>query len=120
MNADILWRETRALYKLTLMDIGKTGKEKIIREGYDLIVKALEIDPNNYGCHKWFAILLNARSELDGTRAHISELRNVKKHIEKAIELNPDDATNWHLLGDFVLGLAEMPWYKRHQIDGFV
>lgn len=59
------------------------------------------------------AVLLDAKSELDGIKERVSHLETVKKHMEKAVELNPDDPTNWHLLGNFAYGLADMPWYQR-------
>lgn len=59
------------------------------------------------------AVLLDAKSELDGIKERVTQLQNVKMHMEKAIELNPDDPTNWHLLGHFAFGMAEMSWYQR-------
>lgn len=59
------------------------------------------------------AVLLDAKCELVGIKERIYQLENVKKHMEKAVELNPDDPTNWHLLGNFAFGLADMPWYQR-------
>lgn len=109
----MLWREARALYKLATSNKDKAEKEKNLREGYDVIVKALAVDENNFACHKWMAVLLDAKSELDGIKARVSELETVKKHMEKAVELNPEDPTSWHLLGNFAFGLADMPWYQR-------
>lgn len=101
-DVNILWREARALYKLS----GTKGAKKAenIREGYELISKALELDDNNFACHKWMSVLLDAKSELDGLKARVSELENVKKHMIKAVELNPEDPTSWHLLGNFAFG----------------
>lgn len=112
-DANILWRESRALYKLSGTNKDKAEKEKNIREGYDLVSKALELDENNYACHKWMSILLDAKGDLEGIKVRVSQLETVKKHMEKAVELNPEDPTNWHLLGNFAFGLADMPWYQR-------
>lgn len=112
-DANVLWREARALYKLSATNKDKGEKEKNIRDGYELIVKGLDLDDKNYACHKWYAVLLDAKSELDGIKARVTELETVKKHMEKAVELNPEDPTNWHLLGNFSYGLADMPWYQR-------
>lgn len=106
-----MWRESRALFKLA--GTSKAKKEESIREGFELIQKALELDDKNYACHKWMAVLLDAKSELDGIKVRIGQLENVKKHMQKAVELNPDDPTNWHLLGNFAFGLADMAWYQR-------
>ncbi|XP_031624100.1 regulator of microtubule dynamics protein 1-like [Contarinia nasturtii] len=110
-DANILWREARALFKLG--GTNKAKKEESIREGFDLIVKALELDEKNFAVHKWYAVLLDAKNELDGVKARVAQLENVKKHMERAVELNPEDPTSWHLLGNFQYGLADMPWYQR-------
>lgn len=106
-----MWRQARALYKLS--GANKAKKDESIREGFTLISKALELDDKNFACHKWMAVLLDAKSELDGIKERVSQLETVKKHMLKAVELNPDDPTNWHLLGNFSFGLADMPWYQR-------
>nr|ACZ26275.1 hypothetical protein [Mayetiola destructor] len=114
-DANILWRLARALYKLS--GTNKAKKEECIKEGFEAITKALEIDETNYACHKWMAVLLDTKCELVGIKERVSQLENVKKHMEKAVELNPNDPTNWHLLGNFAFGLADMPWYQRKVVS---
>lgn len=104
-----MWRLSRALYKLSATN--KAKKDELVREGYALISKALELDDKNYCCHKWMAVLLDAKAELDGIKERVSQLETVKKHMQTAVDLNPGDPTNWHLLGNFAFGLADMPWY---------
>ena len=108
-----MWREARAIYKLSSTIQGKARKDEYIREGFELVTKALALNDENYACHKWMSVLLDAKSELDGTKERISQLENVKKHMLRAIELNPNDPTNWHLLGNFAYGLADMSWITR-------
>lgn len=99
------------MFKLSKTD--KNKKEELIRKGYELVKEAVHINERDFASHKWMAILLDAKSELDGIKERVSQLENVKKHMEAAIELNPEDPTSWHLLGNFAFGLADMPWYQR-------
>lgn len=99
------------MYKLSQEK--KSEKEKLIRDGYELVNEALKLNKNDFAVHKWMAVLLDAKSELDGIKARVSELKNVKIHMEEAVRLNPEDPTSWHLLGNFAFGLADMPWYQR-------
>lgn len=99
------------MYKLSKND--KNKKDELIRDGFALVKNAVEADDGNFAAHKWMAILLDANSELDGIKARVSQLEVVKKHMERAVELNPEDPTNWHLLGNFAFGLADMAWYQR-------
>lgn len=63
------------------------------------------------------AVLLDAKSQLDGVKERVTQLDRVKKHMVAAVELNPDDPTSWHLLGNFTFGLADMAWYQRKVVS---
>lgn len=84
-----MWREARALFKIAKTNTVKN--EESIREGYELIVKSLELDDRNVDAHKWYAIIFDAKNELDGIKTRIAQLGNVRKHMERAVELNPED-----------------------------
>lgn len=109
--AEIKWRRARAMFKLSRCD--GAAKADLIREAYVLVADAVAQDEANFACHKWMAILLDAKSELDGIKARVQQLETVKRHMERAVELNGDDPTGWHLLGNFAFGLADMAWYQR-------
>lgn len=34
-------------------------------------------------------------------------------YFQKAIEINPNDATTLYMLGEWCYGIADMPWYQR-------
>lgn len=103
------------MYKLSKIDSKR--KDELIREGFALADEALKINEQDFAIHKWLAILMDAKGELDGIKARVSQLETVKKHMIRAVELNPDDPTSWHLLGNFAFGLADMPWYQRKVVS---
>lgn len=103
------------MYKLSKVETKR--KDELVREGYALVDAALKINDQDFAIHKWFAILLDAKGELDGIKARVSQLETVKQHMIKAVELNPEDPTSWHLLGNFAFGLADMPWYQRKVVS---
>lgn len=97
--------------------MSKTAKSaeklKLVNEAFETIQKALELDNTNFAVHKWMAILLNAKSTLVGIKEQITQSYNVRKHMEKAMELNPEDATSIYLLGNWCYSVAEVPWYQK-------
>ncbi|XP_055627004.1 regulator of microtubule dynamics protein 1-like [Toxorhynchites rutilus septentrionalis] len=109
---DIKWRLARVVFNLS-KSAPSPKKEEMIREAFQFATEALALDENDYASHKWYSILLDAKSGLDGIKERISQLENVKKHMLKAVELNPGDATSWYILGQFYYGLADLPWYQR-------
>ncbi|KAK3761065.1 hypothetical protein RRG08_022470 [Elysia crispata] len=111
-DANVLWRLARAA-----TEKGKMGNEaerkQHIFEAWDYISKALELDDNNFACHKWYGILLDYTAEYEGTKKRISNAYEVKKHFMRAIELNPTDATTMYCLGYWCFLFADMAWYER-------
>lgn len=103
------------MYKLSKSDSKR--KEELIREGFTLVSDALKQNDQDFAIHKWLAILMDAKGELDGIKARVSQLETVKQHMIRAVELNPEDPTSWHLLGNFAYGLADMPWYQRKVVS---
>ncbi|XP_015589293.1 regulator of microtubule dynamics protein 1 [Cephus cinctus] len=111
-DVEILWRLSRALYKMS-----KTASEveakKMIYESYDLISTALSIQEDHYAVHKWMSVLLDSKSNYEGMKARIGQLYNVKSHMLRALELNPTDATTLHMLGCWCYHIADLAWYQR-------
>lgn len=85
----------------------------MIRQSFELIDEAMKINGAHYAIHKWMAIIMDARSALDGIKARVQQLEKVQFHMKKAVELNPEDATSWYIMGTFSYELADMPWYQR-------
>lgn len=116
-NPEVLWRQGRALFKVSGSESNSTKKAEEIREAFKMVADSLEKDEQNFSVHKWFAILLDAKSNLDGIKERVTQLENVKKHMERAIELNQDDPTSRYILGEFAFGLADLPWYQRKLVS---
>ena len=53
----------------------------MVRESYSHLAAALEKDDKNFAIHKWYAVLLDAKSNLDGMKERVTQLYNVKKHM---------------------------------------
>lgn len=111
-NVEILWRLSRALYKMSLSATDVEAK-KMVFEAHDSIASALEIDENHWAAQKWMAIILDAKSGYEGMKSRINQLHNVKKHMLKASELNPADATTLYLIGNWCYQISDLTWYQR-------
>ncbi|XP_060603059.1 regulator of microtubule dynamics protein 1-like isoform X2 [Ruditapes philippinarum] len=110
---EILWRLARAAVDKGKLPEFTDMKRDLYYEAYDYIKKALELNPRNFAVHKWYAILLDYTGELEGNKQRLINAVQVKEHFQKAIELNPKDATSIHSLGQWCFTFAAMPWYQR-------
>ncbi|XP_059608565.1 regulator of microtubule dynamics protein 1-like [Phlebotomus argentipes] len=110
-NVEVLWRIARGHYKAAKEMDNKTEKGDTVRKGFEFIQRALELNDTHYAVHKWYAVLLDAKSEQDGMWERVNQLHNVKHHMVRATECNPGDPTSWWILGCFEFGIADMSWY---------
>ncbi|XP_064409861.1 regulator of microtubule dynamics protein 1 isoform X2 [Latimeria chalumnae] len=112
-NAELLWRLARASRDLAqLSSTTAEDKKALTFEALEFAKKALE-KKNSFAAHKWYAICISDVGEYKGIKEKISDAYIIKEHFEKAIQLNPKDATSIHLLGLWCFTFAEMPWYQQ-------
>uniref|UniRef100_H2Z224 Regulator of microtubule dynamics protein 1 n=1 Tax=Ciona savignyi TaxID=51511 RepID=H2Z224_CIOSA len=114
-NSDILWRLARAGRDLALKGDAVSNEEKkaLIYEAFNSSKLALEADETNFAAHKWFAITIGDVGDYEGTKVKISNAFIIRDHLERAIELNPSDATTLHCLGMWCFVFADMPWWQH-------
>lgn len=111
-DVEILWRLCRAMYKVSKISNEVDGK-KLIFEAHNLILNALKIKEDHWAVHKWASIILNTKTLYEGIKAQIQESYNIKKHMLRAIELNPTDPTLMYMLGFWCYQVADLSWYQR-------
>lgn len=82
-DVEIQWRICRVLYNISReKNLEKDRKEMVIDQAYRIIVLQLEKHPDNYAVHKWYALLLDAKSSCEGTKERIRQLEKVRKHMD--------------------------------------
>uniref|UniRef100_A0A1I8F1D2 Regulator of microtubule dynamics protein 1 n=1 Tax=Wuchereria bancrofti TaxID=6293 RepID=A0A1I8F1D2_WUCBA len=59
-----------------------------------------------------YAIVLSYVSEHEGTREQVRQSFEIRKHLEKALDVNSTDATTWHALGVWYFTYADLPSWK--------
>lgn len=113
-EAECLWRLARASRDMALLpDMEDKQKKELMFEGFEYVKKALEKDEKCSAAHKWYAICLSDVGDYLGVKVKIGNAYIIRDHLEKAIELNPKDATSLHILGYWCFAFAELPWYQR-------
>ncbi|RWS08668.1 hypothetical protein B4U79_11525 [Dinothrombium tinctorium] len=113
-NGDVLWRVARCEYHLYKTDPNAKDAREKLENALLLVQKSLELNDNCGPAHKWAAILLDAVSSLEGTKARIAQLLNVRQHMERAIELTPNDPTSYYLLGNWHFSCHQVSWIERN------
>ncbi|KAM4823852.1 regulator of microtubule dynamics protein 1 isoform X2 [Urocitellus parryii] len=113
-DAEVLWRLARASRDIAqLSGTSEEEKKLYVYEALEYAKRALEKNESSFAAHKWYAICISDVGDYEGIKVKIANAYIIKEHFEKAIELNPKDATSVHLMGIWCYTFAEMPWYQR-------
>ena len=113
-NPELLWRLARASRDLANLSVtDETSKKSLTYEAHEFAKRALACGEESFACHKWYAITLSSIGDYEGTKQKISNAYVIQNHFKRAIELNPSDATCYHLLGRWCFTVADVPWYQR-------
>ncbi|KAM4606011.1 regulator of microtubule dynamics protein 1 [Polymixia lowei] len=113
-DVEFLWRLARVSRDLALMpNMSADQKKKLMFEAFEYATKALEQDEGCFAAHKWYAVCLSDVGDYEGVKVKIGNSYIIREHLERAIKLNPKDATSIHILGYWCFAFAELPWYQR-------
>jgi len=112
-DTQLLWRLARVVYEKGKLSQDKEAKKELWREALELVEKALKNSDRCAPAHKWYAIISDTVAQQEGTKARIRQSYIVKQHFERALELEPFDATTWHLLGVWHFSVADLSGISR-------
>ncbi|CAK1601928.1 unnamed protein product [Parnassius mnemosyne] len=113
-DVDVKWRICRVLYTMSKdSKYDQSYRKDLIKQAYDIIAYELPNSGDNYAVHKWYALILDAKTSFEGYKERIKHLEKIKEHFDFAVALNPNDATTLHMLGEWCYQLSEMPWHQR-------
>ncbi len=118
-NFEVIWRLARAHFDFSDNSEDEAVVSDNFYKGLDYAKKALELDDSRAESHKWYGILIGKVGELEGTKQKILNSYEVKDHTLKAIELDPTDDGNFHVMGRWHYTLADLSWFER-KIAGLI
>lgn len=110
---EVVWRLARANFDISDNTTDEDVISEHLYEGFSYAKKALEMNPNRAESHKWYGILIGRVGEIEGTKQKIKNSYKVAEHTKKAIELDPEDAANYHVMGRWHFTLADLSWVER-------
>lgn len=113
-NPEVLWKIARAYFDFADQQPDNLEvQKKNIYPGFDYAKKCVEKYPNVAGGHQYYAILIGRIGEIEGTKQKITNSYAVREHTLKAIELDPKEDANYHVMGRWHFALADLSWAER-------
>ncbi|XP_022073038.1 regulator of microtubule dynamics protein 2 isoform X2 [Acanthochromis polyacanthus] len=112
-NSTFLWRLIRAY--CDVHDISCTLEEKKTHaeSGKKVGEQAVSLNPACAESHQWYAIMCGIMAEYDTVQNKIKNGYIFKDHLDKAIELKPQDPMSYYLLGRWCYAVAQLSWIER-------
>ncbi len=108
-----LWRMSRLQYEMGQITEPESHRLDFFRRAEKYARAAIATDPDNSESYKWLAIALGAQAKYSATKVQIHQSREIKKNIEKAIELNPDDDISYLVLSRWNYKISMLGFFSR-------
>ncbi|XP_073528650.1 regulator of microtubule dynamics protein 2-like [Phyllobates terribilis] len=112
-KVEFLWRLARAYSDMFYLTNIVEEKRTYAADGKNVAGKAVELDDKSAGSHRWYAIMCGYMSEFDNVQNKIKNGYLFKEHLDKAIELHPEDPLQYYLLGRWCYAVSQLSWIER-------
>lgn len=87
--------------------VDREQKLAVFQEGARLAQKALDLRESSAEAHFLFAANLGSAAELEGLVGAALTIQKLKKHVNRVLELDPENVQAHHMLGRMY---EELPW----------
>ncbi|MBP6672782.1 MAG: hypothetical protein KA247_06510 [Bacteroidetes bacterium] len=115
-NGEAYWRAVRAY--ICLGDISERALQKrYYRDAYDLSQKALLADSMNSNVQCWYAVAMGYQALEEGSRRKVELCNSIKRSLERAIELDPNNDVAYSIFGTFYRALGNISWFEHQLAD---
>ncbi|KAM4729671.1 regulator of microtubule dynamics protein 2 [Anableps anableps] len=112
-NSEFLWRLTRAYCDVHDVSVTLEEKKTHAENGKTVGEEAVKVNPKCAESHQWYAIMCGIMAEYDTIQNKIKNGYIFKDHLDKAIELKPQDPLSYYLLGRWCYAVAQLSWIER-------
>ncbi|XP_027721144.1 regulator of microtubule dynamics protein 2 isoform X1 [Vombatus ursinus] len=110
---EFIWRLTRAYGDMCDLSTDVEEKRKYASDGKDLGERAISQAPKNGYCHLWYASLCGHVAECGGLQNKIKYGHLFKKHLDRALELIPDEPFLYYLNGRYCYSVFKLNWMEK-------
>ncbi|XP_038174711.1 regulator of microtubule dynamics protein 2 isoform X2 [Arvicola amphibius] len=112
-ETEFLWRLTRAYGDMYDLSTNTQEKKHYANIGKTLGERAITRAPMNGQCHLWYAILCGYVSEFEGLQNKINCGHLFKEHLDKAIQLLPEEPFLYYLKGRYCYTVSKLSWIEK-------
>eukprot|EP01117_Protostelium_nocturnum_P011320 TRINITY_DN4105_c0_g1_i4.p1 TRINITY_DN4105_c0_g1~~TRINITY_DN4105_c0_g1_i4.p1 ORF type:complete len:300 (-),score=100.04 TRINITY_DN4105_c0_g1_i4:131-1030(-) len=113
-DPNVLCQLSKACFKVSEVNSkDESWRKEWLLRGKEAAERAIEIAPDNYATHKWWAFNASALTPFQTVQEKVENVKKIKEAALKARELKPDDAATHYLLGRWEYNVASVGWFER-------
>jgi tetratricopeptide (TPR) repeat protein len=90
------------------------------RKAVEYAHTSITLDSINSKGHAWLAASLGMMADKIGNREKLKRANDIKRELDIALQLNPNDETALSLLGSYYREAANIGWFKRMVANTFI
>ncbi|XP_074142707.1 regulator of microtubule dynamics protein 2 isoform X4 [Sminthopsis crassicaudata] len=112
-DIEFMWRLVRAYGDMYELSTNMGEKKKYASDGKDLGERIVSQAPKNGYCHLWYGSLCGFFAECGGLQHKIKYGHLFKQHLDKALELIPDEPLLYYLNGRYCYSVFKLTWMEK-------
>lgn len=118
-NAEIQWRIARAY--ICLSDVSSSEDKKIYVQKAEIAAReCIKMNEKISAGHSWLAAAVGNRAMYEGSKAKVHLCNEIKKELDRAIELDPNDDVAFSILGSFYRAIGKVNWVEKTLAKAFL
>jgi tetratricopeptide (TPR) repeat protein len=121
-SADLYWKLARLNISIA-ESIDPAEREKRIpfyNKSVEYARRSVQLDSNNASAHTWLAASLALKADKIGSKEKLNRAAEIKRELDKALALNPNDDVAWSMLGSYNFEASKIGWFSRFMGGTFV
>ncbi|MEI8186299.1 MAG: hypothetical protein WCG19_06365 [Chlorobiaceae bacterium] len=114
-NVDLQWKMARLRVSQgeAVPPENSDGRLQQFRKAAEYSRNCIALDSTNANGHTWLAVSLGMMADKIGTKEMLKRANEIKRELDTALRLNPNDATAWTILGSYYREASKIGWFKR-------
>ena len=121
-NPELYWKLARL--QISLGESIPSEKNDIRQQHYrkaeEYARTTISLDSTNGKGHTWLAASLGMMADNAGTKEKLKRAASIKRELDIALQLNPNDETALSMLGSYYREAANIGWFRRIVGNAFI
>jgi tetratricopeptide (TPR) repeat protein len=121
-NADLYWKLARLQVSIgeSIPSEQADAELQHFHKAAEYARTSISLDSTNSKGHTWLAASLAIMADKIGNKEKITRAKEIKRELDTALRLNPNDETALSLLGSYYREAANIGWFKRVVANTFI